>query len=600
MSYDVRVDEADALFNWVGACYSDLSGQLSQASSAVEAFASLEGLQGAAAQSAKAYFSEVHLSAAAAIDAALLELLVRCSEYVQPYFGDIDGSLSARFGQDALSQAASCLSSARDDLFGKQRSLAGALAPVSDLVDGWTPSLAGVDDALWGAADKARALEARVSEHESYHAAQAQSVDRLAQAAASFVSSCGATAASGVTGYAAGTALGSEAFAALAAAYTTSAAYTSDESRLAYVQAAVDALSQRAYDRWEAEEAKRLEEEGFWQAVAAGTALVVGAVVCFATAGAATPVVAAAIWGTFGVSAAFQVSEMYEGSEKMRLGAEGDVGTKAFNPLRDTVFGGDQQAYEAASFCATAAAGLAAPVGLVGTAWKTGGTAALKSAAVLAVKDVGKDIFADVGMQAAGTAIASQAFKDNPAAGRYFADAVGALGGLSGLKGASLKDVDMPNLEKLDLPDGALDIPPAGAAGTGLKNADIDLPEKVVGTNKTTPIENGPYIKDGKPNGRPTLSGEKKLQFEAEVYNRNVDPDGILRDPNTGEVIDWKPGQPRKGVVDFGHKPGASYSSVFKRYRNGEIELEDLKKFQFDPDNYQLETPSTNRGHKYE
>jgi len=123
---------------------------------------------------------------------------------------------------------------------------------------------------------------------------------------------------------------------------------------------------------------------------------------------------------------------------------------------------------------------------------------------------------------------------------------------------------------------------------------------KVKGAGEAEPLENSPYVKDGKPNGRPQLSGEKKLQFEKDVYNNNVDLDGVLRDPNTGDVIDWKPGQPRKGVVDFGHKAGNSYNDMFQKYKNGDITLDQLKEFQFDPNNYRLETPWANRSHKFE
>jgi hypothetical protein len=120
-----------------------------------------------------------------------------------------------------------------------------------------------------------------------------------------------------------------------------------------------------------------------------------------------------------------------------------------------------------------------------------------------------------------------------------------------------------------------------------------------VGTNPKV-IENGPYIKNGKPNGRPTLSVDKKLEFEQNVFDNCVDPDNILRDPNTGQVIDWIPGQSRKGVVDFGHKQGKTYSEMFYKYKNSEISLDDLKEFQFSPDNYRLETPSANRSHIFE
>lgn len=123
----------------------------------------------------------------------------------------------------------------------------------------------------------------------------------------------------------------------------------------------------------------------------------------------------------------------------------------------------------------------------------------------------------------------------------------------------------------------------------------VDLPN-----NGKTPLENGPYIKDGKPNGRPTLSGKKKVEFEQTVYDKQVDPDGVLRDPNTGEILDWKPGERRDGKVDFGHTGGNSYNKMFEEYKNRNISLDELKDFQFNPDNYRIESPSSNRGHQYE
>lgn len=115
-------------------------------------------------------------------------------------------------------------------------------------------------------------------------------------------------------------------------------------------------------------------------------------------------------------------------------------------------------------------------------------------------------------------------------------------------------------------------------------------------------IDDGPYIKDGKPNGRPTYSGDEKLKFEQEIYDRWIaeSKDGLLHDANTGEIIDWKPGEPRKGVIDFGHKSGLEYADMFEKYKYGEITLDELKEFQFNPDNFQPEVPSTNRSHMYE
>lgn len=123
---------------------------------------------------------------------------------------------------------------------------------------------------------------------------------------------------------------------------------------------------------------------------------------------------------------------------------------------------------------------------------------------------------------------------------------------------------------------------------------------KVKLNSKVTPLENGPYIKNGKPNGRPDPTGKAKLKFEQEVYDACVDSDGILRDPNTKEILDWKPGQPRKGKVDFGHKAGKNYSKMFKKYKYGKISLEELKAFQSNPKNFRIEHYSSNRSHEFE
>ncbi len=117
---------------------------------------------------------------------------------------------------------------------------------------------------------------------------------------------------------------------------------------------------------------------------------------------------------------------------------------------------------------------------------------------------------------------------------------------------------------------------------------------------KLAPLVNGSYVKNGKPNGRPAHKGKMKLWFEETIYRNQVDADGVLRDPNTGAVIPWKPGQPRKGVADFGHKPGKDYKTSFDKYVRREFSYDEFIEFNLDPNNYQIETPSTNRSRIYQ
>ncbi|MBP3621908.1 MAG: HNH/ENDO VII family nuclease, partial [Lachnospiraceae bacterium] len=107
------------------------------------------------------------------------------------------------------------------------------------------------------------------------------------------------------------------------------------------------------------------------------------------------------------------------------------------------------------------------------------------------------------------------------------------------------------------------------------------------GTNPSTK----PYT-----NSRPSF---RKGVVE-EVWENAKGPDGLVRDPNTGEVINWTPGESRKGVWDMGHIPEAKYSDVHDLYMNGELTTKEFVDWYNDPDNYRPELPSNNRSHKYE
>ena len=85
-----------------------------------------------------------------------------------------------------------------------------------------------------------------------------------------------------------------------------------------------------------------------------------------------------------------------------------------------------------------------------------------------------------------------------------------------------------------------------------------------------------------------------------EVWENAKGPDGLVRDPNTGVVINWTPGESRKGVWDMGHIPEAKYSEMHEAYMNGELTTKEFVDWYNDPANYRPELPSNNRSHKYE
>ncbi|MCQ4775426.1 HNH/ENDO VII family nuclease, partial [Lacrimispora saccharolytica] len=123
--------------------------------------------------------------------------------------------------------------------------------------------------------------------------------------------------------------------------------------------------------------------------------------------------------------------------------------------------------------------------------------------------------------------------------------------------------------------------------------------------NGTTYIQKGSQneqikgdIVDTKPYAHSRPSFRKGIVEK--VWENAKGPDGLVRDPHTGEVINWTPGQPRKGVWDMGHIAEAKYSVIHKAYMNGEMTTKEFVDWYNDPSNYRPEIPSNNRNHKYE
>lgn len=92
-----------------------------------------------------------------------------------------------------------------------------------------------------------------------------------------------------------------------------------------------------------------------------GFELDIGGAAIFFTAGAATPIVATA-WVTGTCSAAYGVSNMVEGGQDVYYASIGNLSSVAINPIRDTVFVGNQGAYDLWGNLNMTVAGLCIPV----------------------------------------------------------------------------------------------------------------------------------------------------------------------------------------------------------------------------------------------
>ena len=77
-------------------------------------------------------------------------------------------------------------------------------------------------------------------------------------------------------------------------------------------------------------------------------------------------------------------------------------------------------------------------------------------------------------------------------------------------------------------------------------------------------------------------------------------PDGLVRDPNTGEILQWNKSQARRGQWDMGHTPGNSYKKLVDDLRAGKINQKEFLDEYNNSDNYIPEDPSSNRSRRHD
>ena len=143
----------------------------------------------------------------------------------------------------------------------------------------------------------------------------------------------------------------------LAVAFENSNRYLSNRKYI------IEEAQKRDKVRWEEILAKERRNRGIKNLIVGGLTLLVGTGAIVATGGSATPLVVLAgkICGTGTV--AYSVSNMAEGGQDVILGSLGDNETRAFNPIRDTIFLGNDKLYHGTGHFFTIGSSILIPIG---------------------------------------------------------------------------------------------------------------------------------------------------------------------------------------------------------------------------------------------
>ena len=127
------------------------------------------------------------------------------------------------------------------------------------------------------------------------------------------------------------------------------------ESRVERVQAAQERDKVRF-------EALARSDKGWKDMAVSALTIIVGVTAIVVTLGSATPLVVAG--GIVGLgTTAYGVSNMYEADQDIKLGNVGDIQTKAGNPIRDTLFMGNDKLYHDVGNVFTTASAIMIPIG---------------------------------------------------------------------------------------------------------------------------------------------------------------------------------------------------------------------------------------------
>ena len=276
--------------------------------------------------------------------------------YKDGYY-QIDGDLHTKLPSKVFTNLHSALKSSRDDLKSEIEVLNTTKDKISDLVSYEGSSHTSTVMNYNFLMNQLKNLDTSITQYESNHASQdlVAFKELLAATKALITEHAGKTRTVGT--YQSGD------FAKLKSVQRFAIAYKQAtqqmESRVERVQAA----QERDKVRFEALAAEDRAKNG-WKDLAIGVVTVaIGALAIWATMGAATPlVVGAGLTAGIG-TAAYGASNAGEGIHNIQLGNAGDIHTKSYNRIRDTLFMGNDKLYHQVGGIFVTASSIMIPIG---------------------------------------------------------------------------------------------------------------------------------------------------------------------------------------------------------------------------------------------
>ena len=280
--------------------------------------------------------------------------------YKDGYY-QIDGDLHTKLPGQVFTNLHSALKSSRDDLKSEIELLNTTKDKISDLVSyegsSHTSTVMDYNFLL----NQIKNLDSSITQYESNHASQdlVAFKELLAATKALIAEHAGKTRTVGT--YQSGD------FAKLKSVQRFAIAYKQATQQMESRVERVKAAQERDKVRFEA---LARSDKGWKDWAIGGLTIIAGVAAIIFTWGAATPLVAVSGL-TFGLgTTAYGASNMYEASQDIQLGNAGDIHTKAKNPVRDTLFMGNDKLYHDVGNIFVTGSAIMIPIGQTGSVVK--------------------------------------------------------------------------------------------------------------------------------------------------------------------------------------------------------------------------------------
>ena len=355
MSYNIKFDDITSVQVESQKTINAWGESVASLNKAMTDFINNQNLQGQAISSMRRYLVEVHGTLLQTLVNLMNDYSTNLLLYKDGYY-QIDGDLHTKLPGQVFTNLHSALKSSRDSLKSEIELLNTTKDKISDLVsyDGSSHTSTVMDYNFL--LNQIKNLDSSITQYESNHASQdlVAFKELLAATKALIAEHAGKTRTVGT--YQSGD------FAKLKSVQRFAIAYKQATQQMESRVERVKAAQERDKVRFEALAAEDRAKNG-WKDLAIGVVTVAfGILAIIGTLGTATPLVVAGGIVGFGTTA-YGLSNMYEAGQDIKLGNAGDIQTKAGNPIRDTLFMGNDKLYHDVGNVFVTASAIMIPIG---------------------------------------------------------------------------------------------------------------------------------------------------------------------------------------------------------------------------------------------